>query len=40
MRENGQRLLIRDMDEAIKYGQMEVFMRVTGKLIRQMVEVD
>lgn len=40
MRENGQQLQIKDTDEAIKYGQMEVYMRVTGKLIRQMVEVD
>lgn len=40
MRENGQRLQIKDTEEAIKYGQMEVYTRDTGKLIRQMVEVD
>ena len=40
MKGNGIYIQIRDMDEAIRYGQMEVFMKDTGKLIKLTAEVD
>lgn len=35
--ENGK--MARDMDEENKYGEMVVYMRVIGKMIKQMVRV-
>ena len=40
MRGNGILLPIRGMEEGIRYGVMEVFMRGIGKMIRRMVGVD
>lgn len=40
MRENGMFRLVIDMVVVIKFGAMEVFMKVTGKMIRLMDEDD
>ena len=34
--ENGKKMVIKDMEEEYKYGQMEVDMKDIGKMIRQM----
>ena len=34
--ENGKKMVIKDMEEEFKYGQMEVDMKVIGKRIKQM----
>jgi len=40
MKENGTKILKREMEKVIKYGLMDHFMRVTGKMIRQMERVE
>jgi hypothetical protein len=40
MKDNGMSILIKDMEEAIKFGLMEASMKGIGRLIKQTVEVD
>ena len=35
---NGQRMIIGDMVEVYKYGQMEVNMKVIGRMIKQILK--
>ena len=39
-RVSGAKAVINVMEEAIKFGQMEVFMKAIGKMIKPMAEVD
>jgi hypothetical protein len=40
MKENGMKKQIKEMVEAIKFGLMVLYMKVTGRMIKLMVEVD
>ena len=40
MRENGMKKLTKEMEEATKFGQMDLFMRVIGEMIKLTEEVD
>jgi hypothetical protein len=40
MKVNGTKKQIRNMEKENKHGKMEAFMKVIGKMILQMVEVD
>lgn len=40
MKENGMKLLIKEMEEDIKFGVMDHYMKDTGKTIKLMEEED
>lgn len=40
MRENGMKKLTKEMEEATKYGRMDLFMKVIGETIKLTGEVD